>query len=99
MEASGDIAIVEPEYEFDTRKLISLQRPSSKLLTNREKLITSAALSAVLDHTANEISEMSHDDIWRAAAEGEEIPLCATLAAMPGEVTEEVIAWAVDAVA
>lgn len=99
LEASGDIVIVEPEYEFDTRKLISLQRPSSKLLTNREKLITSAALSAVLDHTANEISEMGHEDIWRAAAEGEEIPLCATLAAMPGEVTDRVVAWAVDAVA
>ena len=85
LEASGDIAIVEPEHEFDTRKLMSVKSPRSKLLTSREKLITSAVLSAVLDRTANEISEMSHDDIWRAAAEGEEIPLCATLATMPGE--------------
>ena len=99
LEESGDIAIVEPEHEFDTRQLISRRAPQSKLLTNRERLITSAALDAVLDRTANEISEMSHDEIWHAAVEGEEIPLSATLAAMPGEVTEEVVAWAVDAVA
>ena len=99
LEASGDIAVMEPEHDFDTRKFVSLKPPALKRLSNREKLITSAVLHGVLDRTANEISEMSHDDIWRAALEGEEIPFAATLASTPGEVTDEVVAWAEDAVA
>jgi antitoxin SocA-like protein len=45
-------------------------------------------------HTANSISELSHDSIWDAANDGEEIPMCATLVATPAELTPEVIEWA-----
>ena len=93
LEKSGDIVVMEPEFAYDTRKFISL-KPSTGRLSNREKLITSAVLNGVLGRTANAISEMSHDQIWDAAKEGEEIPLHATLAATPGEITPEVIEWA-----
>ena len=51
-------------------------------------------LDSLLGLSANEISEGTHDEIWAPAAEGEEIPLYAMLAAGRGEVTEEVRVWA-----
>lgn len=46
------------------------------------------------DHTANSISQLSHDQIWEAANIGEVIPLQASLASSPGEVTDELLEWA-----
>lgn len=97
LQMESAIAIMEPEHEFDTRKYVSLKPPSSTLLNDREKYITSVVLESVLGHTANEISEMSHDHIWEAAFEGEEIPLAATLGS-PGEITSESLVWAAEVV-
>ena len=93
------IAIVEPEYRFDTRKFIARSAPPSNALSDDERSIASSVLKAVLGYTANAISEMSHDVIWQAAGEGEEIPLHATLAGQSGEITEAVVDWATDAMA
>jgi len=49
--------------------------------------------------TAIEISEVSHDQAWLAANMGEEIPMVATLAAFPGEMTNKVETWADAAIA
>lgn len=95
LEKHGEITITEPEFEFDTTRFESLKSRPDRL-SNREKQIISAVRGAVLGKTANEISEMSHDLIWKIAEEGEEIPLCASLAAMPGEVSENDIQWAKD---
>jgi uncharacterized phage-associated protein len=46
------------------------------------------------NHSAASISELSHDVIWEAANEGEEIPLAATLVAHPAELRGEIKAWA-----
>jgi hypothetical protein len=46
------------------------------------------------DHSAASISELSHDVIWEAANDGEEIPLTATLIAQPAELREHIRAWA-----
>jgi hypothetical protein len=46
------------------------------------------------DHSAASISELSHDAIWEAANEGEEIPMFATLVAKPADWTKEVSDWA-----
>jgi hypothetical protein len=46
------------------------------------------------DHTANSISELSHDQIWEAANLGEVIPLSASLVSAPGEITDEFLKWA-----
>ena len=99
LKSAGAIDIVEPKFDFDLRKFISRQAPPSRALTNREKMIVSAVLDAVLERTASEISEMSHDQVWDAALEGEEIPFCATLAATPGEIDDEVVEWAEKAIA
>ena len=51
-------------------------------------------MHAVLEYRAGEISELTHEEIWEAAQEGEEVPLYATLASGKGEITERVKKWA-----
>jgi len=45
-------------------------------------------------YTAAEVSEQTHDQIWEAAQDGEEIPLYAIFASRRGAITDEVRAWA-----
>ncbi len=90
----GKIVIREPEYQFDTRKYVSVSSPQSGVLSDEERILASTILDAVCGYTANGISELTHDVIWDAASEGEEIPLKATLVAEAGEVTDSVRKWA-----
>lgn len=94
LEREGKIKVRQPEFTFDVRKFISLADPDTTLLSDAEKALTREVLLAVCNHTATRISDMTHDIIWGAAKEGEEIPLCATLAGYEGEITEAVLAWA-----
>ena len=88
------VIVIDPEYQFDTRKFVSQVAPLSNSLSDEEKAIVSAVLDDVLGRTANAVSEMSHDVIWAAAKEGEEIPLFSTLVGHVGEVTADVVDWA-----
>jgi hypothetical protein len=44
-------------------------------------------------HTAVSISRLSHDAIWDAANDGEEIPMSATLVAEPAQLTRQASEW------
>jgi hypothetical protein len=90
----GKILIQEPEFPYDPRKFISLVSPDTEHLSDDERSLATSTLSTVCGYTANGISELTHDIIWDAASEGEEIPLYATLASELGEVTESVRKWA-----
>ena len=90
----GKIVIKEGQYEFDPRKFISMIPPYDDAFSEEEKHIISIVVDFVLQRTASEISEASHDVIWKAAKEGEEMPLYATLASVPGVITEKDIRWA-----
>lgn len=90
----GKIAIQRAEHAYETTKFFSLQEPPDGVLTSDEKRLAAVVLDARLERSANAISEMTHDVIWRAARDGQEIPLAATLVAVPGEVTPEMIQWA-----
>ncbi|KAA3448862.1 hypothetical protein C7I87_19520 [Mesorhizobium sp. SARCC-RB16n] len=90
----GKILIQEPEFQYDVRKYISLANPNVETLSEDDRALARSILDAVCGYTANAVSEMTHDVIWDAAAEGEEIPLYATLASELGEVTEDVKTWA-----
>lgn len=94
LKSEGKLLVQEPEFLYDTRKFISLASPSSESLSDSERELTKSVLDMVCGFTANGISELTHDVIWDAASEGEEIPLYATLASEVGEVTDEVREWA-----
>ena len=90
----GKIVIQRAEYAYDTTKFFSMQEPDEDALTTDERRLVSVVLDALLERSANAISDMSHDVIWQAARNGQEIPLHATLVAVPGEVAPEMIQWA-----
>ena len=92
----GAIVIREPEFEFDTRKFISLRAPNVDVLSEKDKKIASVILDSVRSRRATEISEMTHNVVWDLALEGEEIPLHATLSAISGGITEEILDWVKD---
>lgn len=94
LKKDGCIVIKEPEHPYDTREFKSERSPDPDILSEEEKRVASVVLDAILGRSANNVSEKSHDIIWDAAKEGEEIPLYATLVAVPGEITEEMIEWA-----
>lgn len=94
LQQEGKILIQEPEGTYDSRKYISLSEPAQGVLSDDEKALARHVLSVVLGFTANGISEATHDVIWEAAEDGEEIPLYATLASDMGEITDEVRGWA-----
>ncbi len=91
LKEENKIDIEEPKFPYDTRKFICKEAPQDALLSDEDKEIANLALDIVLGRTANEISEETHTIIWNAAKLGETIPLYATLAEAPGEVTPEIV--------
>jgi Protein of unknown function (DUF4065) len=79
----------KPKKEFVVKKKLS-----GNFLADNEKRIVDEAIKYVTErHTASSISAFSHDHIWQAAEDGEEIPHF-TVFANPGEVTDEELEWA-----
>jgi hypothetical protein len=77
------------------RQFFSLSPVNMKQISEADRAVLEAFASVICDDfTAAEISDASHDQIWEAAELGEEIPMRATLAAKPGEITDEVRNWA-----
>jgi hypothetical protein len=96
LEREKSIAISESNLGRATRRdFMSLREPDQTLLSPAETEIIRDVLKAICDgHTAGSISELTHDQIWDAAALGEDIPMFATLAASPGPVGDDKTAWA-----
>jgi len=94
LKEEGKILIQEPEFAYDSRKFISLVTPEMEHLSDEERALAKSIVDTVCGYTANGISDLTHDIIWNAAAEGDEIPLYATLASELGEVTDAVRHWA-----
>ena len=94
LKSEGKLHVREPAGQYDARKFVSLADPDPGVLSDDEKGLARSVLSAVLGYTANAISEMTHDIIWDAADDGEEIPMYATLASERGAITDDVKTWA-----
>ena len=90
----GSIQVKEPSFPFEPREFCSLVEPDLNRLDDYETGLTRFVLNTLLGHTATGLSEMRYDRIWGMAEEDEEIPFFASLAAVTGEVTPDVIAWA-----
>lgn len=73
----------------------SLEDADPKLFSPDEHDILKFVTDFVCNrHTAASISAVSHDVIWDAANEGEEIPMCTTLVAQPAQLTPAAKSWA-----
>lgn len=92
----GKVLIREsPYYSYVKRDYIALTSATPSVFSEQELWIIDHVIDWVCqEHTASSISEFSHDNIWEAAEEGEEIPMYAALGAFDGEITEEDKEWA-----
>ena len=88
------VHVSEPEFPFEPRRLVSLESATSSHFSNMEVHYIEHAIKYVLNQTASEASEETHDIVWESAMVGEQIPLSSTLASNIGAVTEEVVDWA-----
>lgn len=94
LEKDEKIHIQEPEQKYDSRKYISRLEPDLSLLSEDECLLVQCVVDYVCNHTANLISEMTHNKVWKAAGNGEEIPMYTTLITERPELTNEIKEWA-----
>lgn len=91
--------IVVREVPYTTRKtfreFISLSTPETRELSQSDKEWLTAYTDIICNEfTAARISDISHDQVWEAADEGEEIPLYTVFASQPGAITDDVRSWA-----
>lgn len=85
-----------PFHGLPKKEFIPLSEPDMDGFSDRELEIIDWATRYVCDeHTASSISEVSHDHIWKAAADGEEIPFF-TIFAVPAPITETELEWAAE---
>lgn len=94
LEVEKTILIKESEY-YDgkfKRNYIVLKAPDEAIFTADERELIDDIAQAVCRRTAKEISDLSHNAVWEAAKEGEEIPLYAVLA-KPDKVSREDEKW------
>jgi hypothetical protein len=95
LETEGALTVGETYYHGKTKTSYSVHKPASyEMFTPKERAIVDKMIDFVCDeHTATSISEFSHDHVWKAATEGEEIPYM-TVFAQPGTITQEDRNWA-----
>ena len=94
LEAEGKIEIHEPTNYYEPRMFVSNLKPDVRGLSDSGLETAKDALGYVCDNSANDISNITHDEVWHAAMEGEEIPLFATLATGKGAITDDTKEWA-----
>lgn len=94
LQREGVLTVQDADH-FGNRKkeFIVHQSATDDFLAPEEKEIVNRTIEFVTEqHTAASISEWSHDHIWKAAKDGEEIPHY-TVFANPGEITDEEREW------
>ena len=95
LKKEGKIEVNEPKNQFAPQEFRSLQEPMGDQLSESEKELIDLCRLQICDNvSAEEISGLTQDTIWRAARNGEVIPLEATLIGEPGDFRVEVKDWA-----
>lgn len=96
LETSGDIVIRQTDYHgYPKRDFIAMTKPDFSVFTSEEISIVDDVLQEVCyNHTATSISLATHDDIWKLAEIGEEIPLETAFASKLGDISEDDVKWA-----
>jgi uncharacterized phage-associated protein len=75
-------------YGYSKREYQSLETPNAERLDGANMALIMHVCDFVCAHTAAEISEFSHDDVWSSVPMGERIPYYAAYAMFPAQVTD-----------
>jgi len=95
LEEEGALSVRETSYFGRTKKEFIVHRDASNIfLTPEEDKLVAQVIEYVCElNTAASISNESHDHVWKAAADGEEIPYF-TVFSRQGTLTAEDYRWA-----
>lgn len=83
----GKVSVQQPRHEgpdfrrYIVREYRSLKDAQTNALTKEHRQLIAAMTEAVCGHATFEISEITHDSVWRSAKMGQEIPMEAAFAA------------------
>lgn len=84
-------------YGNEKKEYFSLREPDVSEIKPEEIYVIDSVFDDVChNHTAQSISELSHNRIWRRAEYGEEIPHNAMYFSESGAINEEILLWARD---
>jgi hypothetical protein len=95
MQQDGILTIREQPHFGRAKKEYVLHSISrGEFLQPNEREIVDRQIDHVCDqHTAKSVSEATHNHIWQAAEDGEELPLF-TVFSIPGKITDAERNWA-----
>jgi len=106
LQEQGLVAISEGDSKVyasqshPTTLYFSLIRPRLDLFNGEEIAIIDEVVDIVCNrHSATSISKISHNVVWQAAEDGEELPYHTSLANLLGEIRPEDREWARDRIA
>ena len=99
LKSEGKISVEESQIRYKPRLFTSLKDADESLFSDLEREIVKIVTDMICSNfTAYEISEFSHNDIWDAASDGEEIPLHTTLVKESGDFSPIIQNWATSVV-
>jgi len=95
LEDEGVLTVSEEQYRGRQKKVYTVHTaPNENLMSEDELQIVNGMINMVCDeHTAASISRGSHDEVWKASEDGEEIPYF-TVFCRRGVITSEEREWA-----
>jgi uncharacterized phage-associated protein len=89
LERDGEMKVVKRDYYgFVKIDYVSLRIPQHRL-SNIEIALIKEVINFVVEMSATEISELSHNAAWDAVSLGERIPYASVYGLIPVDVTEE----------
>jgi hypothetical protein len=96
LEDDGKIKVRHSDHPvYKTRLFINLEDADTSMFSQTECSVLDTVIGTICNqHTASTISDLTHDRIWEAANEGEELPLWVSLAGQAGPITDDVLKWA-----
>lgn len=75
MEQSGEIAIRKKKYQGGVQhRVVPLREPNLDNFSAHDIVMVERVIEGLWGHSGTEVSELSHDRVWRNASEGEAIP-------------------------
>ena len=97
LESEGRISVsTRNYYGYDKSEYRALTPPSTDRLSSTQTQLIEHLIGFVCVHTAAEIGEFCHEDVWSSVAMGERIPYYAAFAMFPAEITNDDLAEAVE---
>jgi hypothetical protein len=93
----ADLKIIEraqPTWAGIRVEYVWLEEPNLEGFSGEEVAMLDHAAATVCPHSAGRVSDATHDALWDEIPLGGKIPIGA-MATVPGEITPEIMAWAV----